>query len=405
MRKQKGITLISLIITIILLLILVGASLGIILQGNFFYKARRTAKMADEKISSEGNTIEKRQNDWEQMEIDICSHIWGEERTILEPTCSISGKKEKVCLNCGKMEETEIPKLQHIISSWQGNVDKTHSRKCTNCEYIETEPHTYQDGECIKCGLIVFYVQLTSYTSPKGKTWEEWCESDYQPYETYPHGKPPYQYKRFKVAGDYCINQATNFSVTEPIAYYANAVSTEGSYETIVLPTDMIIPAGNYYIYVFCLAWDTEISVVYEDEKGRKRVKKKKIQELKPGDEILSFDWKTMKLVPNKVKYVDGNENKTHYQYDKWIFDDGTIIKTVHKHEFYNVEAKRFKYMDEWNIGDHAYKQDGTKPKLIAHEVISQVVRHCTIVGANGTNYFANDLLSGDRTCPKEINL
>ena len=112
-----------------------------------------------------------------------------------------------------------------------------------------------------------------------------------------------------------------------------------------------------------------------------------------------------MKLVPNKVKYVDGNENKTHYQYDKWTFDDGTIIKTVHKHEFYNVEAKRFKYMDEWNIGDHAYKQDGTKPKLIAHELITEVVKHCTIVGESGTNYFANDLLSGDRTCPKEINL
>lgn len=36
MQKQKGITLIALIITVILLLILLGTSLGIVLRGDFF---------------------------------------------------------------------------------------------------------------------------------------------------------------------------------------------------------------------------------------------------------------------------------------------------------------------------------------------------------------------------------
>lgn len=63
MQKQKGITLIALIITVILLLILLGTSLGIVLRGDFLGKARKTAKMTDEKISSEGKTIEKGQND------------------------------------------------------------------------------------------------------------------------------------------------------------------------------------------------------------------------------------------------------------------------------------------------------------------------------------------------------
>lgn len=403
MRKQKGITLISLIITIILLLILVGASLGIILQGNFFYKAKKTAKMSGERIQKQDNTIEQGQNDWEQMEVDVCSHIWGEEKITLEPTCSISGKKEKVCLNCGKTMEKEISKLQHNLSNWASNFDGTHSRTCVNCGYMTTEPHTYQNGECIKCGVIVFYVETTSYTSPKGMTWEEWCDTDYAPYAANLDGTLS-EYKFFKVCGDH-VGTLMGLLDGLGIRWAGRGITTDGTINTIVPPTEVITQGGSYFIYVYCLAWDTEISVVYEDEKGRKRVKKKKIQDLKPGDEILSFDWKTMKLVPNKVKYVDGNENKTHYQYDKWTFDDGTIIKTVHKHEFYNVEAKRFKYMDEWNIGDHAYKQDGTKPKLIAHELITEVVKHCTIVGESGTNYFANDLLSGDRTCPKEINL
>lgn len=127
MQKQKGITLIALIITVILLLILLGTSLGIVLRGDFFGKARKTAKMTDEKISSEGNTIEKGQNDWEQMEVDICSHIWGEERTILEPTCTTPGKKSKKCENCGKTIEIETPALGHNYEN----------RICTRCGDVE----------------------------------------------------------------------------------------------------------------------------------------------------------------------------------------------------------------------------------------------------------------------------
>ena len=127
MQKQKGITLIALIITVILLLILLGTSLGIVLRGDFFGKARKTAKMTDEKISNEGNTIEKGQNDWEQMEVDICSHIWGEERTILEPTCTTPGKKSKKCENCGKTIEVETPALGHNYEN----------RVCTRCGDVE----------------------------------------------------------------------------------------------------------------------------------------------------------------------------------------------------------------------------------------------------------------------------
>ena len=45
MQKQKGITLIALIITVILLLILLGTSLGIVLRGDFLGKARKTATL------------------------------------------------------------------------------------------------------------------------------------------------------------------------------------------------------------------------------------------------------------------------------------------------------------------------------------------------------------------------
>ena len=155
LKKNKGITLISLIITIILLLILVGTSLGIILQGNFFYKAKRTAKMAGEKIQNQDNTIEQGQNDWEQMEVDMCSHIWGEEKITLAPTCTTPGKKAKVCENCGRTIETEIPALGHNYGDWVITKNATclqngtKTKTCTVCGATQVETikasgsHTY----------------------------------------------------------------------------------------------------------------------------------------------------------------------------------------------------------------------------------------------------------------------
>ena len=61
--------------------------------------------------------------------------------------------------------------------------------------------------------------------------------------------------------------------------------------------------------------------------------------------------------------------------------------------------------MDEWKIGEHTYKQDGTKPALVAHETIKKTVRHYKITLEGGTNYFANGLLTGDRNNPKNIIL
>ena len=111
-----------------------------------------------------------------------------------------------------------------------------------------------------------------------------------------------------------------------------------------------------------------------------------------------------MKLYPNKVIYTDKDENKSYKEYDVWTFNDGSVIKTVHRHEFYNVEAQKFKYMDEWKIGEHTFKYDGSTPELISHETVKETINHYKITGENGTNYFANGLLTGDRYCPNNIN-
>lgn len=136
----------------------------------------------------------------------------------------------------------------------------------------------------------------------------------------------------------------------------------------------------------------------------------KPLGEIKTGDYILSYNWETMQLEPNKVIYASSEEENWDTgwfakRYYKWTFSDGTVIKNCFSHRFYNREAEAFIYLEYWRIGDHTYKEDGTTPYLVSVEEVWEEVRYARITGENGTNYFANGLLTGDRHCPSNLNL
>ena len=124
--------------------------------------------------------------------------------------------------------------------------------------------------------------------------------------------------------------------------------------------------------------------------------KKKRIRDVKKGDKVLSVDPITGKLVECEVMESDIKEIKKHTCYDRWTLSDGTVIKTVHRHRFYNVEKKAYVYMDEWKIGDHFLKEDGSIVELVEHKRINRTVRHFAIT-PKLHNYFANGMLNGDR--------
>ena len=122
----------------------------------------------------------------------------------------------------------------------------------------------------------------------------------------------------------------------------------------------------------------------------------KPIECIEQGDLVLSVNPETWELEPTVVLASDSNMVKFANESDKWYFEDGTIVETAHRHRFYNLEANAVKYMDEWQIGEHACKSDGTNPKLVKHEKIDGDCQHYTLFTANQT-YFANGLMSGNR--------
>ena len=111
---------------------------------------------------------------------------------------------------------------------------------------------------------------------------------------------------------------------------------------------------------------------------------------------MLSVDPVTGKLVECEVMESDIKEIKKHTCYDRWTLSDGTVIKTVHRHRFYNVEKKAYVYIDEWKIGDHFVKEDGSIVELVEHKRVNRTVRHFAIT-PKLHNYFANGMLNGDR--------
>ncbi len=166
---------------------------------------------------------------------------------------------------------------------------------------------------------------------------------------------------------------------------YTDASGVQDSFnQYLTLTSDITITYANDT----CLTGDTLITLADGTTK--------RIDAITLADRVLAYNPETMVLEADEIIRCDSDKIKTHGEYDIWTFDDDTVVKTVHHHRFYNVERNAMVYMDEWKIGEHAIKIDGTKVALVNHVNVQEEVRHYTIFTKN-QNYFANGLLSGNR--------
>ena len=122
----------------------------------------------------------------------------------------------------------------------------------------------------------------------------------------------------------------------------------------------------------------------------------KAIKNIEVGESVMSINQETGEFVPDIVLKNEYAEQCIYPVQDKWIFDDGTELITLARHRIFNVERKAFVYMDEWTIGEHARKADGSTVALVSHEIINEPEIMCTIRLKNNT-YVVNGLLTGTR--------
>ena len=309
--------------------------------------------------------------------------------------------------------------------------------------------NTYVVSQKIKTNTFAFYLDDVEFKADNNMTWEEWLNSSYsdgwsykQRIKTYdqlisegytrkagyfPFGTNSETYDRnlLLVVMDNIVNELIIFTTSDVQCKIncSNNISIKradkinDSFQGVY---DFILQTGNYpnisnkeltdnyywisYFYTKCLTPDTLIDVEEIDEKGKKRRRRKKLKDIKVGDKVICINPFTLELDTDTVVECDGEMNKKHTCYDNWYFSDETIITTIHRHRFYNVENKKFMYMEEWNIGDHGLNINNEKIELIKHEHIEEEINHCTLFTEKYNNYFANGLLSGNRKS-KNINL
>ena len=342
---------------------------------------------------------------------------------------------------------TEITSNSYTFNNLSNNTNYRIVAKVmdTNGKYS----NTYVVSQKIKTNTFAFYLDDVEFKADNNMTWEEWLNSSYsdgwsykQRIKTYdqlisegytrkagyfPFGTNSETYDRnlLLVVMDNIVNELIIFTTSDVQCKIncSNNISIKradkinDSFQGVY---DFILQTGNYpnisnkeltdnyywisYFYTKCLTPDTLIDVEEIDEKGKKRRRRKKLKDIKVGDKVICINPFTLELDTDTVVECDGEMNKKHTCYDNWYFSDETIITTIHRHRFYNVENKKFMYMEEWNIGDHGLNINNEKIELIKHEHIEEEINHCTLFTEKYNNYFANGLLSGNRKS-KNINL
>lgn len=169
---------------------------------------------------------------------------------------------------------------------------------------------------------------------------------------------------------------------------YADGTTQNISSDTTITVTQ------SMYVLVWsnatCLAGDTLITLA--DGSTRR------IDQLKVGDKVCSINPETKWYEEDEITFSDADSEKYGEKVDAWTLSDGTVLKTINPHEFYNSTIGRFQYIADIPIGSSLYKIDGTVPRLVKHEVIEERTRHFTIFTKKWNNYFANGILSGNRT-------
>lgn len=184
-----------------------------------------------------------------------------------------------------------------------------------------------------------------------------------------------------------------SFYVTDSYAY--GAIIARAADGSVVRPVSDIYTLTQNTTLTYdnsCLTADMMVTLADGSEK--------QICDLTSDDTYVAYDLATGDLVTAPAKYFDavnGHSGKFAGQYQKYTFEDGTVIKEVHKHRFLNLTRMEFIYLCHWSIGDRIYKMDGTTPALVSREIVTGTVEHFTVTTEKYHNGFVQGCLYGDR--------
>ncbi len=124
---------------------------------------------------------------------------------------------------------------------------------------------------------------------------------------------------------------------------------------------------------------------------------KKKVEDLNYEDDLLVWDFDNGCMASAKPLWLQKEQKADRYNLFK--FSDGNILKTVNQHRIFNAEKGAFTYpmTDQTPIGTTTLNDKGEKVKLISKEIIDEKVTYYNIITKYHMNAFTGGILTSCR--------
>lgn len=458
--NKKGITLISLIITVIILLILTGLSLGILNNRRIIDSAKSVTKKTQNQIDDNDKMSDEIRNSMSAVEGSVITFVVGTavfltkkgmkkiyfpSQDPVSDTKAFAGwyydaectkeAKEGTAIN---QDITLYAKMVDSYTiSFMANGSLFQTLTGTTVKLPNTTPTAktlvfdgwYYDEACTKEAKTgdtltqntTIYANMLGITNPlNGKTIGSW--------EDLNEISELYQYN-FK--GNVQPTELTRLDNRVP---FYSTILEDGSVELYVAASCLYsMPNGKMtikhyvphnddlsvngcwsdYIAKFSVEKNNGTKVEIEDDFILKywytpcilagtlvtlaNGTKKKIEDLTYEDNLLVWDFDNACMASAKPLWIQKEQKAERYNLLK--FSDGNILKTINQHRILNIEKGKFTYpmTDETPIGTTTLNDKGEKVKLVSKEIVEEKVTYYNLITKYHMNAFTGGILTSCR--------
>lgn len=187
-------------------------------------------------------------------------------------------------------------------------------------------------------------------------------------------------------------------NVSKIAFYYDNAYS-DGNTAYVLITGDYTITDGyyhlespitiNFYSSYECFVEGTKITLADKTYKN--------VEDITYEDELLVWDFDKGEFTTAKPIWI--MKQKTALDYNKLVFSDGSVLKTVGQHRILNKEQGKFTYpmTNDTPLGTTTFNDKGEFISLVSKEVVKGKVNYYNIITDYHLNLFASTILTSCR--------
>ncbi len=187
-------------------------------------------------------------------------------------------------------------------------------------------------------------------------------------------------------------------NVSKIVFYYDNAYSHK-SPAYVLITGDYTITDGyyhlespitiNFYSSYECFVEGTKITLADKTYKN--------VEDITYEDELLVWDFDKGEFTTAKPIWI--MKQKTALDYNKLVFSDGSVLKTVGQHRILNKEQGKFTYpmTNDTPLGTTTFNDKGEFISLVSKEVVKGKVNYYNIITDYHLNLFASTILTSCR--------